>query len=110
MPLHRPRPGARTTTRSRRRCALNSQPRGEKTGRRHPSNATKVPRGVLPQAADGTPQTVYCHEGVGTGGGPDKFIGGALGEGIAANIGRRIGSFMRAGGSHLHRSGTCAMC
>ena len=58
----------------------------EKTGRRHPTNVTKVARGVLPQAADGTVQVVYYHEGVGTGGGLDKFTGGAFGEGIEANI------------------------
>jgi uncharacterized protein (DUF2235 family) len=40
----------------------------EKTGRRHPTNVTKVARAVLPQATDGTTQVVYYHEGVGTGG------------------------------------------
>ena len=40
----------------------------DKTGRRHPTNVTKVARGVLPQAADGTVQVVYYHEGVGTSG------------------------------------------
>src|SRR5258708_1017524 len=58
----------------------------KKTGRRHPTNVTKVARGVLPQAASGTPQVVYYHEGVGTGGGLDKITGGAFGEGIEANI------------------------
>ena len=58
----------------------------EKTGRRHPTNVTKVARAVLPQAADGTAQVVYYHEGVGTGGWLDKFTGGAFGEGIEANI------------------------
>jgi len=58
----------------------------KKTGRRHPTNVTKVGRGVLPQAANGTPQVVYYHEGVGTGGGLDKFTGGAFGRGIEANI------------------------
>jgi uncharacterized protein (DUF2235 family) len=58
----------------------------KKTGRRHPTNVLKVARAVLPQAADGTPQVVYYHEGVGTGGALDKFTGGAFGEGIEANI------------------------
>lgn len=58
----------------------------EKTGRRHPTNVTKVARAVLPQAADGTIQVVYYHEGVGTGGGLDKFTGGAFGKGIEANV------------------------
>ena len=58
----------------------------EKTGRRHPTNVTKVARAVLPQATDGTTQVVYYHEGVGTGGGLDKYTGGAFGEGIEANV------------------------
>lgn len=58
----------------------------EKTGERHPTNVTKVARGVLPQAANGMPQVVYYHEGVGTSGGLDKYTGGAFGEGIEANI------------------------
>jgi hypothetical protein len=58
----------------------------KKTRRRHPTNVTKVARGVLPQAADGTAQVVYYHEGVGTGGRLDKFTGGVFGEGIEANI------------------------
>jgi uncharacterized protein (DUF2235 family) len=57
-----------------------------KTGHRHPTNVLKVARAVLPQAADGTVQVVYYHEGVGTGGGLDKVTGGAFGEGIEANI------------------------
>jgi len=58
----------------------------KKTGRRHPTNVTKVARGVLPQSANGTAQVVYYHEGVGTGGGLDRFTGGAFGRGIEANI------------------------
>lgn len=58
----------------------------KKTGRRHPTNVTKVARGVLPQAANGTPQVVCYHEGVGTGGGLDKITGGAFGDGIEANV------------------------
>lgn len=58
----------------------------EKTGRRHPTNVMKVARAVLPQADDGTIQVVYYYKGVGTGGGLDKFTGGAFGKGIEANI------------------------
>jgi uncharacterized protein (DUF2235 family) len=58
----------------------------KKSGRRHPTNVTKVARAVLPQATNGTPQVVYYLEGVGMGGGLDKFTGGAFGEGIEANI------------------------
>jgi uncharacterized protein (DUF2235 family) len=58
----------------------------EKTGRRHPTNVVKVARGVLPQTGNGTPQVLYYHEGVGTGGRLDKITGGAFGDGIEANI------------------------
>ena len=58
----------------------------KKTGRRHPTNVLKTARGVLPQAADGTHQVVYYHEGVGTAGGLDRFTGGAFGKGIEQNI------------------------
>src|SRR5271165_900789 len=55
-------------------------------GKRHPTNVTKVGRALLPQAADGTYQIVFYHDGVGTGGGLDKFTGGAFGAGIENNI------------------------
>jgi uncharacterized protein (DUF2235 family) len=58
----------------------------EKTGRRHPTNVTKVARAIRARASDGIDQVVYYHDGVGTGGGVDKFTGGAFGEGIEANV------------------------
>jgi uncharacterized protein (DUF2235 family) len=58
----------------------------EKTGTRHPTNVTKVARGILPLAANGTEQVVYYHEGVGTAVGLDHLTGGAFGEGIETNI------------------------
>jgi len=36
------------------------------TKKRHPSNVTKVARAILPRASNGTDQTVYYHDGVGT--------------------------------------------
>lgn len=57
-----------------------------KTGRRHPSNVTKVARAVRPCDRNGVPQVVYYHDGVGTAGGLDRWTGGAFGEGIEANI------------------------
>ena len=51
----------------------------EKTGKRRPTNGTKLARAVLPQARDGVHQVVFYHEGVGTGPGMDKLTGGAFG-------------------------------
>ena len=56
------------------------------TGKRHPTNVTKVARAVLPRDANGVDQVVYYHEGVGTSSGLDRFTGGAFGDGIEANI------------------------
>lgn len=58
----------------------------EKSGRRHPTNVTKVARAVLPQTNDGISQVVYYHEGVGTGGPLDKVTGGGFGHGMEENI------------------------
>ena len=57
-----------------------------KTGRRHPTNVTKVARAIRTHASDGTPQVVYYHEGVGTNGPLDKVTGGAFGKGMEENI------------------------
>jgi uncharacterized protein (DUF2235 family) len=58
----------------------------EKTKKRHPSNVTKVARGVLSRDRRGTDQVVYYHDGVGTAGGLDRYTGGAFGKGIEDNI------------------------
>lgn len=58
----------------------------EKTGKRRPTNVTKIARAILPRSAAGIDQVVFYHDGVGTKGGLDKFTGGAFGEGIEANI------------------------
>jgi uncharacterized protein (DUF2235 family) len=63
------------------------------TGKRHATNVTKVARAVRPQAANGTNQIVYYHDGVGTRQGLDRVTGGAFGEGIEANI-REIYRFL----------------
>jgi uncharacterized protein (DUF2235 family) len=55
------------------------------TGKRRPSNVTKVARAVLPN--DGSvEQVVFYHEGLGTSGGLDTYTGGAFGDGIERNI------------------------
>lgn len=58
----------------------------KQTGKRRPTNVTKVARAVLARAADNADQVVLYHDGVGTSGGLDKFTGGAFGRGIEANI------------------------
>ena len=58
----------------------------ESSGKRRPTNVTKMARAVLPAAPDGTSQVVYYHSGVGTGGKMDSLTGGAFGQGIEDNI------------------------
>jgi uncharacterized protein (DUF2235 family) len=63
------------------------------SGRRRPTNVTKVARAILPRGLDGTDQVVYYHDGVGTDGGVDKLTGGAFGRGIEDNV-RNIYRFL----------------
>lgn len=56
------------------------------SGKRRPTNVTKVARAIRPKAQNGTHQVVYYHDGVGTGGPLDKVTGGAFGHGIEDNI------------------------
>src|SRR5687768_12937282 len=58
----------------------------EETGKRRPTNVTKVARAVRPRARNGTDQIVYYHDGIGTGGVMDRATGGAFGQGIEENI------------------------
>ncbi len=58
----------------------------EKTGKRRPTNVTKIARAVLSEAPDGVSQVVYYHSGVGTGGPLDSVTGGAFGHGMEDNI------------------------
>ena len=58
----------------------------EASGKRRPTNVTKLARAVLPAAPDGISQVVYYHSGVGTGGKMDSLTGGAFGQGIEDNI------------------------
>jgi uncharacterized protein (DUF2235 family) len=53
-----------------------------------PTNVTKMTRAILPRAPDGTPQIVHYDEGVGTGNGFDRFVGGTLGVGLGKNVRR----------------------
>jgi uncharacterized protein (DUF2235 family) len=56
------------------------------TGKRRPTNVTKMTRAVVPRAADGIEQVVYYHDGVGSGDFLDRFTGGAFGDGIENNV------------------------
>ena len=58
----------------------------DESGKRRPTNVTKVARTVRAQARDGTHQVVCYLNGVGTGGALDRFSGGAFGSGICANV------------------------
>jgi uncharacterized protein (DUF2235 family) len=58
----------------------------EKTGKRRPTNVTKLARAVRAQDGRGIDQVVCYIDGVGTDGGLDKFTGGAFGRGIEDNI------------------------
>jgi uncharacterized protein (DUF2235 family) len=58
----------------------------DKTGKRRPTNVTKVARAIRPRAANGIDQIVFYHDGVGTGGPLDRVTGGAFGRGIEENI------------------------
>jgi uncharacterized protein (DUF2235 family) len=58
----------------------------EGSGKRRPTNVTKVARAIRPRASDGVNQVVFYHDGLGTRGPLDKLTGGAFGSGIEANI------------------------
>ena len=58
----------------------------KRTGKRRPTNVTKVARAIRARDAKGIDQIVYYHDGVGTRGGLDRLTGGAFGHGLAANV------------------------
>ncbi len=58
----------------------------KQTGKRRPTNVTKVARAVLPRDPQGVDQVVCYHDGVGTGGQVDRLSGGAFGRGMEGNI------------------------
>ena len=51
-----------------------------------PTNVVKLARAVAPHAADGTPQIVLYHEGVGNERGWRRWLGGATGSGLSRNV------------------------
>ena len=56
------------------------------SGKRCPTNVTKVARAIRPRDDNGVDQIVFYHDGLGTGGPLDKVTGGAFGAGIEDNI------------------------
>ena len=58
----------------------------KETGRRRPTNVTKVARAVRPRARNGVDQIVFYHDGIGTRGPLDRVTGGAFGSGMENNI------------------------
>jgi uncharacterized protein (DUF2235 family) len=54
----------------------------EETGRRRPTNVTKIARAVKPRDDHGVDQMVIYHDGLGTAGPLDRMTGGAFGHGI----------------------------
>ena len=58
----------------------------KKTGKRRPTNVTKVARAVRPRDSNGIDQVVCYYNGVGTGGPLDTVTGGAFGSGIEDNV------------------------
>lgn len=65
---------------------IRDQKDGE-TGKRRPSNVTKIARAILARAPDGVDQVVYYHDGIGTeGGAVDRVTDGAFGHGMEDNI------------------------
>jgi len=59
--------------------------RNKTTGRRRPTNVTKVARAVLARSGN-IDQIVVYRDGIGTGRGLDRWTGGAFGDGIEQNI------------------------
>jgi uncharacterized protein (DUF2235 family) len=57
-----------------------------KDDQKSPTNVVKMARATLPVDAAGNSQLVYYHAGVGTGNTIDQFEGGAIGEGLEANV------------------------
>jgi uncharacterized protein (DUF2235 family) len=53
-----------------------------------PTNVTKIARAICPENDAGEAQVVYYDEGVGTGNWLDRFLGGAVGIGLARNVQR----------------------
>jgi uncharacterized protein (DUF2235 family) len=58
----------------------------EENGEPCPTNVIRIAYRVAKRAADGVPQIVFYHQGVGTGNVIDRYTGGALGKGLEANI------------------------
>lgn len=63
------------------------EPENNLAGNTIPTNVLKITRAIQPEnSVDKSPQIVFYDAGVGTGNRLDKFLGGAFGVGLSANI------------------------
>lgn len=51
-----------------------------------PTNVSKLAQAVPPVGEDGIPQVVFYDQGVGTGAGADRWLGGTFGVGLSRNV------------------------
>jgi len=59
----------------------------KETGKRRPTNVTKIARAILPRTTQGINQIVFYHDGIGTSGGAlDRHTDGAFGHGMEDHI------------------------
>jgi uncharacterized protein (DUF2235 family) len=59
----------------------------KETGKRRPTNVTKLARAIRSRTAEGVDQVVFYHDGIGTeGGAVDRLSDGAFGSGMEDNI------------------------
>jgi uncharacterized protein (DUF2235 family) len=58
----------------------------EDSGKRRPTNVTKVARAIRPRDDRGVDQVVFYHDGIGTRGPLDRLTGGAFGRGMEDNV------------------------
>ncbi|MDB9311695.1 DUF2235 domain-containing protein [Spirulina sp. CS-785/01] len=73
----------------------------------YPTNVVRIAQGVKPTDSEGVHQLVFYDEGVGTGSGPDRLLGGAFGWGLDQNIldGYRFLSFNYTPGDEVYLFG-----
>lgn len=64
----------------------NLRDQKDESGKRRPTNVTKLARAVRPRDGHGVDQVVFYHDGLGTHGPLDKVTGGAFGDGIEDNV------------------------
>jgi uncharacterized protein (DUF2235 family) len=69
-----------------KRIVICSDGTWNRPDQKYPTNVVKLARSISPVAQDELPQVVFYDEGVGTGPGLDRWLGGATGRGLEKNI------------------------